>query len=267
MKKNYTIKLLAFALLLGSTACSVNEEEVVEKAAISQDKLQQIYAMGFGTTDVKVVEGGYLVEGDIFLTDEQLNSQHDHKFLRVGETEQYRTTNLVNAGTGRTIKVAISSTLPAAYTAALDEAIRRYNAENLLLKFQRVSSGYNILLTKAPTTAGYLASAGFPSGGNPYNRVLVNSSYLGSNPGTNYLATILAHEIGHCIGFRHTDYMDRSYSCGGAYTNEGASNVGAVHIPGTPTTADATSWMLACVATGQNRPFNSNDRTALKYLY
>ncbi|GGK59354.1 M57 family metalloprotease [Rufibacter glacialis] len=267
MKKNYRIKMLICALLLGSTACSLNEEEVVEKAAISKEKLQQIYDMGFGTSDVKVVEGGYLVEGDILLTDEQLNSQQDAKFLRVSETEQYRTTNLVSVGTGRTIKVAISTSLPTAYVTALDEAIRRYNAENLLIKFQRVSSSYNILLTKSPSDAPYLASAGFPSGGNPYNQVLVNSTYLGSSPGTNYLATILAHEIGHCIGFRHTDYMDRSYSCGGAYTNEGASTVGAIHIPGTPTTADATSWMLACVGTGQNRPFNSNDRTALNYLY
>ncbi|WP_210466407.1 MULTISPECIES: M57 family metalloprotease [Rufibacter] len=267
MKKNYMIKFLAFALVLGGTSCSVSEEEVVEKAAISKEKLQQIYEMGFGTTDVKVVDGGYLVEGDIFLTDEQLNSQHDQKFLRVGETEQYRTNNLVSVGTGRTIRVAISTSLPTSYVTALDEAIRRFNAENLLIKFQRVSSSYNILLSKSPTNATYLASAGFPSGGNPYNQVLVNSTYLGTNPGTNYLATILAHEIGHTIGFRHTDYMDRSYSCGGAYTNEGASTVGAVHIPGTPTTADATSWMLACVATGQNRPFNSNDRTALNYLY
>ncbi|WP_066833754.1 M57 family metalloprotease [Rufibacter ruber] len=267
MRKFYTIQLFAAALLLGSTACSTTEEEVVEKAAVSKDTLAKIYEMGFGTTDVQVVEGGYLVEGDILLTDEQLNTTHDAKFLRVGETEQYRTTNLVNVGSGRTINVAVSTTLPTAYATAVDEAIRRYNAENLLIKFRRVSSGYNILLTKSPTNASYLASAGFPSGGNPYNKVLVNSTYLGSNPGTNYLATILAHEIGHCIGFRHTDYMDRSYSCGGAYTNEGASTVGAVHIPGTPTTADATSWMLACVATGQNRPFNSNDRTALNYLY
>ncbi|WP_207432712.1 M57 family metalloprotease [Sabulibacter ruber] len=267
MKNFYKIKLLLLALLVGSSACSVNEEEVVEKAAISKEKLQQIYNMGFGTNNVQVVEGGYLVEGDIFLTDEQLNAQHDQKFLRVGETEQYRTNNLVNVGSGRTIRVAVSTSLPTSYVTALDEAIRRYNAEGLLIKFQRVSSSYNILLTKSPTNATYLASAGFPSGGNPYNQVLVNSTYLGSNPGTNYLATILAHEIGHCIGFRHTDYMDRSYSCGGAYTNEGASTVGAVHIPGTPTTADATSWMLACVATGQNRPFNSNDKIALKYLY
>jgi hypothetical protein len=81
------------------------------------------------------------------------------------------------------------------------------------------------------------------------------------------VATILAHEIGHCIGFRHTDYMDRSYSCGGSATNEGASSVGAILIPGTPSGPDANSFMLACIASGANRPFNNNDKTALDYLY
>ena len=78
---------------------------------------------------------------------------------------------------------------------------------------------------------------------------------------------IAVTKMGHCIGMRHTDYMDRSYSCGGAYANEGASSVGAVLIPGTPATADPNSWMLACIGNGINRPFNANDVTALNYLY
>jgi hypothetical protein len=65
---------------------------------------------------------------------------------------------------------------------------------------------------------------------------------------------------------RHTDYYDRSYSCGGSAVNEGASNVGAILIPGTPSTANAGSWMLAC-SNGGNRTFNSNDIVGLNYLY
>jgi hypothetical protein len=77
----------------------------------------------------------------------------------------------------------------------------------------------------------------------------------------------MAHEVGHCIGFRHTDYADRSYSCGGAYANEGASSVGAIYIPGTAVGPDPNSFMLACIGRNENRPFNANDRTALNYLY
>ena len=74
--------------------------------------------------------------------------------------------------------------------------------------------------------------------------------------------------MGHCIGFRHTDYFDRSISCGGAPSNEGSAGVGANHIPGTPTGATLAdlSWMLACTD-GGNRPFNNDDQTALDYLY
>jgi hypothetical protein len=265
--KNLSL-VVAFSIFsLG--ACQEEQDGLVKKEDISQETLDKIYKLGFGTTDVKKIPEGYLVEGDIVLTDSELNAKHDAQFLRIGETEQYRTTNLVSVSstTVRTIRVGITTTLPSSYVAALDEAINRYNAQNLRIRFTRVSSSPNITISKAPTGATYLASAGFPSGGNPYNSVVVNSAAIGTSPATSYLATILAHEIGHCIGFRHTDYMDRSYSCGGAYTNEGASSVGAIHIPGTPTTADATSWMLACIGTGQSRPFNTNDRTALNYLY
>jgi hypothetical protein len=255
------------ATVLSLASCQKESEQVVSKAEVTEDVLTQVRQMGLTTDGIKAVEGGYLVEGDIFLSPADLAEKATAQLLRVGDEEQYRTTNLVSVGSGRTIKVAISTSLPTAYVAALDEAIRRYNAENLLIKFQRVSTGYNTLITKSPTNASYLASAGFPTGGNPYSQVLVNSTYMGSNPGTNYAATILAHELGHTIGFRHTDYAGRQYSCGGAPVNEGASTVGAILIPGTPSGNDPNSWMLACIGTGANRYFNANDRTALNYLY
>ncbi|WP_375415881.1 M57 family metalloprotease [uncultured Hymenobacter sp.] len=257
---------LCGAASLSLAGCQ-KQEEAAAKPELSAETISQIKALGFGTADAKAVEGGVLVEGDILLTPEVLASKADYNMLRVGDDEQYRTTNVVSVGSGRTINVAISTSLPSTYVAAVDEAIRRFNAEGLLLRYRRVSSGYNTLLTAAPSGSTYLASAGFPSGGNPFSSVKVNVGAIGSNPNTNYLATILAHELGHTIGFRHTDYADRSYSCGGAYTNEGASDVGAILIPGTPSGPDPNSWMLACIGTGANRYFNTNDRTALRYIY
>ena len=261
--KNITT-LGVLLLVLGLGSCQ-EEPEVAQQTDISTETLEKIYQMGFGTKDVQRVDNGYLVEGDIFLSESTLNDKQDPKFLRVGETEQYRTTNLVSAAKYPTITVSISSQLPSSYVDALDEAIARYNAQNLTIKFQRVSSDADISLIKG--SGSYLASAGFPtSTGDPFNQVKVNARAIGNQPqGT--VASILAHEIGHCIGFRHTDYMDRSYSCGGSTANEGASTVGAVHVPGTPTTADPNSWMLACIGSGVNRPFNANDKTALSYLY
>jgi Dual-action HEIGH metallo-peptidase len=264
--KFYKFTLVAALLAAGSLGSCQQEEGVVKKEDLSRETLTQIARMGFGTSDVKRVENGYLVEGDILLTDEQLNAHQDTRLLRIGQAEQYRTTNLVT-GLPRVIKVSIARSLPASYTTALDVAIARYNTQGLQLTFRRVNSGADIDITKASALANYLAAAGFPIDGNPYKSIQVNVNLLGNNPGTNVLATILAHEIGHCIGFRHTDYMDRSYSCGGVLTNEGAGTAGAIEIPGTPTVADADSWMLACINPDQNRPFNANDIIALDYLY
>lgn len=265
---------VAFSALVISS-CKKDAKQMdaqVETNAVSQETLAKIKALGFGTADVRKVEDGYLVEGDIVLTEEHLNNTPEGGILRVGTSEQYRTTNLVKK-LPRTITVLVTG-LGAAYVQGTDLAISRYNALNLQLKFKRITSGtadIKIVGFNQGPSGGYitLGSSGFPTrSGNPYKQVKMNTNQYayGSNPDVNYVGSVIQHEIGHCIGFRHTDYMDRSYSCGGAVSNEGASNVGAVHIPGTPTGPDANSWMLAC-SNGGNRTFNSNDAAALQYLY
>jgi hypothetical protein len=267
--KNY-LRLPVVAMLILAATVSCKKAVVPEPAeTVSQDVINSIKALGLSTNDIIADEGGYIVEGDIFIPSNELNRSLDGAFLRVGESEQYRTTNLVTR-LPRTITVALSNKINASvYGPVLDEVVRRYNAQNLQITLSRVSSGANITFDRA--NGSYLASAGFPtSSGNPYNLVKVNTSAIGSGTSTtfiNYAATIFAHELGHCIGFRHTDYANRAYSCGGAASNEGASTVGAILIPGTPSGPDPNSWMLACIGSGVNRPFNANDRTALSYLY
>ena len=267
-KTNMRKTLLRRTIVLSSIciiffSCKKNAQETQAPETISQSSLDKIYRLGFSKNNVTRDEGDYVVEGDIRISEAELNNIPESQFLRVGAEEQYRTYNLVT-GLPKTITVSISSRLPSSYVSALDEALARYNALRLLLNFQRVNSGANIALVRG--NGNFLASAGFPSGGQPYGQVKVNSNAIGNQPlGT--VASIIAHEIGHCIGFRHTDYMNRQFSCGGQFANEGASTVGAVHIPGTPTGPDPNSWMLSCIGSGQNRPFNSNDRTALNYLY
>jgi hypothetical protein len=236
--------------------------------AISQDVIGQVKALGFGTTDLRAVEGGYVVEGDVLLTPELLASAPGYSTLRVGSEEQYRTTNLVT-GLPRVLTVSLSSQFSSAYVSAIDEAIRRYNAAGLQLSFRRITSGTADLPVKYSSNlgSGVLGqSGGFPSGGNPAPGFTLVPNVINSS-NVNYIATIMAHEMGHCIGFRHTDYYNRAYSCGGSTSNEGASGVGAILVPGTPSAADPNSWMLACVGNGVNRPFNTNDVTALNYLY
>src|SRR4030095_11368636 len=184
--------------------------------------------------------------------------------LRIANNEQYRTTLLVT-GLPRNITISSSGNISANLSSAIDAAIGRYNAENLQITMSRVASGGDIVI-RLINGGNYIASSGFPTNtGSPYGTVKYNRQYQNYSAG--FMTTVIAHEVGHCIGFRHTDYMDRSYSCGGGYSNEGASSIGAINIPGTPTTAEPNSWMLACISANQNRPFDSYDKTALAYLY
>jgi len=258
------LKPLALLLMAGIaiTSCKKDVKEAVQEE-ISQETLAKIANHGFGTSNVQKDEDGYLVEGDIILTEEFLNSAPGGNLLRIGNTEQYRTTNLVT-GLPRVIKIGTSGTVNERVSDGIDAAIARYNAENLQITMQRVTSGANIVI-KIINGGNYIASAGFPSGGNPYSQVKFNRQY--QNYSLNFVTTVIAHEVGHCIGFRHTDFMDRSFSCGGSPVNEGASNVGAIHIPNTETGPDSGSWMLSCLSASTNRPFNSDDKVALGYLY
>ncbi|MFZ6013620.1 MAG: M57 family metalloprotease [Bacteroidota bacterium] len=257
-------KLLSMVAIgaIGTILSCQTDDGLTSNNEVSADALAKIAKLGFSTEGARIVDGAYLVEGDIMLHDHDLNSTTHHTALRIAEVEQYRTFNLVS-GLPRTITVSSSGQVNSAVSSAINSAIGRYNAENLGLTFVRVSSGGDINI-RMVNGGGYIASAGFPSGGDPYPTVKFNRQY--QNYSSGFLTTVIAHEMGHCIGFRHTDYMDRSYSCGSG-GNEGSGTVGAVHIPGTPTGPDSGSWMLACLSSTTNRPFNNNDKTALNYLY
>lgn len=273
MRKTFITLAVLTAGIVCVVSCKKQSTAAVDQT-VSVETLAKIKALGFSDQNVRIADEGegYLVEGDIVLTDDLLNSVNDQKLLRIANTEQYRTTNLVT-GLPRTITIKVTN-LGTAFIQGADLAISRYNALNLRIKFQRITSGSASITIKGfnqGPSGGYitLGSSGFPTNtGNPYGTIKMNTNAqaYGTNPDVNYVGSVIQHEIGHCIGMRHTDYMNRSYSCGGSAVNEGASTVGAILIPGTPSGPDANSWMLAC-SNGGNRTFNSNDVVALNYLY
>jgi len=267
MKKILRLTVLIVSISLLAVSCKkVASEQMVEQEIPSEIRAMVI-AAGFNDAGMTSTPDGYLIESDILLSKEQLAEMGNNNGpeLVIANDEHYRTTNLVS-GT-RTITVSLNTT-QANFVSATTEAIRRYNALPLRIKFQKVTgTSANINIKTFYQVSNTLGSAGFPSGGNPYNTVNMNTYWYTSGISVNALATTIAHEMGHCIGFRHTDYMNRSYSCGGSASNEGTAGVGAVYIPGTPTGGSAGSWMLACSSTTTNRPFTSADNTALNYVY
>ncbi|RPD45149.1 M57 family metalloprotease [Paracnuella aquatica] len=264
MRKTSHLLAAAGMVTLIAFGCAKDVKEPAADNEIPEAVMAKIGSLGFSKTEVQRTEGGYLVEGDIVLTDEYLNQNPTSPNLIIAQEEQYRTFNTVSSTKYPTITVSVSGTVSSAFSKAVDNAIARYNAERLTIKFQRVASGGNIVI-RMVNTGQYIASAGFPSNtGAPYSEIKYANKYSAYSDG--FMTTVIAHEMGHCIGFRHTDYMNRAYSCGSG-GNEGASTVGAVHIAGTPTGPDAASWMLACLSSTTNRPFNSNDKKALSVVY
>lgn len=279
MKTNRILTLAVLCLFAGSIYSCSKDKNVAETPTPNQEELSastlsKIKAQGFSTENARKIEGGYLVEGDILLTDENLNEKSTSPNLLIAKAEQYRTTNLVTS-LPQVITISVSN-LPQVYHDATNIMISRYNALGLSLTFQLATTGttgkIKIVGFNEGPSGGFitLGSAGFPtSTGKPFNQIRMNTNpaAYGTNPNLNYLASVIQHEVGHCIGLRHTDYMNRAYSCGSAGAgNEGQAGVGAIHIPGTPTGPDAGSFMLAC-SNGGNRTFNANDIIALNYLY
>jgi hypothetical protein len=267
-------------------SCKKPDKNNVSQEIIQDSIVQGLKTQGFSINNIQKVTGGYIVEGDIFLSNEQvLQKNINNPAIRIANTEQYRTFNLLT-GLPRIITITAAKNLPAAYIASIDAAIARYNSINpaLCLTFQRVENGGAITITDANllpvsspnyisnTNTQTYAISGFPSAGNPWNTIGVNVANVGISPNANFLTTLFAHEIGHCIGMRHTDVLDRNFSCGlygGGTESEINSGIGAVNIPGTPVAANAdpTSWMLSCMSATTNRAFNNNDILSLRFLY
>src|SRR6187399_2392101 len=190
------LKPLAVLLIAGFaiTSCKKEAKETAQDQ-ISEETLAKIYDHGFGTSDVQKVDEGYLVEGDIILTEDYLNTTPGGTFLRIANNEQYRTTLLVTA-LPRNITISSSGTISAGLSSAIDAAIDRYNAENLRITMTRVASGGNINI-QLINGGNYIASSGFPgNNGNPYGTVKYNKMY--QNYGLGFLTTVIAHEVGHC---------------------------------------------------------------------
>src|ERR1051326_3052808 len=154
-------KILAMLFLVGIVTLTACKKDVkTSPDEIPQSVKDQIAAIGFGTSNIEKVDEGYLVEGDIILTPEFLSNNPRRQILRIGEEEQYHTTNLVTS-LPRVITVSLDRRIPSAYGPVLDEMIRRYNAENLSVSFQKATSGADIVFKVAH--GSYLASSGFPS--------------------------------------------------------------------------------------------------------
>lgn len=284
MKKMKSILVLLFTAL---TLFSCNKDDETTEPVqgsqgnlkVTQNVLNKVKSLSLTNSDVQVfkntkldgtTEDAFLIDGDIVMTEDQLN-----KMDLEGDviTEQWRVLNSVSAA-NKTIQIvglsgsgAGASALTANMRAGLEAAVKRYNDLRLsikfLLSFSSNTSNANIIVRRQ-VNAISAGLSGTPYGGKPYSFITLSSELDNYSVGAS--AQVAAHELGHCIGLRHTDWYSRQ-SCGEMKQEE--TSAGAVQIPGTPYYAfDATSYMNACAdLTKATGVFNANDVRALNALY
>ncbi|MGB8190352.1 MAG: hypothetical protein WCF67_00475, partial [Chitinophagaceae bacterium] len=95
--RNRLAMLSLAALSLLAVSCKKDAKAPAQSDEVSNDVLAKIYQLGYGTSNVQKHPEGYLVEGDIVITEESLNQQPETQFLRIAGEEQYRTYNLVGS--------------------------------------------------------------------------------------------------------------------------------------------------------------------------
>ncbi len=237
----------------------------VDAEAENQEIISNLIEAGYQADDIMVVDGMVYAGRDAHVT---LEASREMLQVQPGAEgmEQYRTNNLV--GTSVT-KICVNPTSTfnsySRLSQGLDLAIANYNGLGLRIFFARgPTTGCTANIT-AQTMSGTGGSAGFPSGGLPYGTINIGTGLQNYSVDVN--EHVITHELGHAIGFRHSDYYNRAISCGSG-GNEGDAGVGAIHIPGTPTTATVGgSIMNACFRSTETGEFTSSDIIALQYLY
>jgi hypothetical protein len=259
----------AFLALLVS-ACS-DEEPAAPVGPSTQDPLlPRIAAAGFQTEGIRDLGDSFVVEGDIVLRKSEVAGWSISPAQAApggipGPRFQWHTTNLVGQTPVYGLKVDLSglgSFLD--WQAQARQALADWNAINGSAVYLvegspadiTISAGYN-------SDCGVAALASWPANGQPGPTITVNTNYCGSPNNSSTRRRNMVHEIGHTLGFRHSNWQ--GYSCG-QYVVESASPIGAVQVPGTPAT-DAASVMNGCTAGASWTGFSANDQLAVRTLY
>lgn len=204
------------------------------------------------------------LSGDIFLSkDDIINMPILPKEESAENEKLFRTRNLVRVPRNgqRTLRIRAVG-LNSRLQTGLNRAIQNYNQLNLRFRMQLVNNRADITVRTFNGPAG--GSAGFPSRGNPFGTVNIGSGSTNLSLGT--IEHLMTHELGHCVGLRHSDFRIR-FGCPNP-GNEGDAGIGAIFIPGTSSTGrNLNSVMRACFTGNENGNFKQEDRVGLRRIY
>lgn len=181
------------------------------------------------------VKKQFTIDGDVIMSLKDASAHYAKAATTSdpgGRTTQRRYDFIMNATAAAAVTIyADAGVVPAAWQTAIDQAINNWNSTDCLVKISRAGSaaGASIVFSSYtdPNTST-IAFASFPdANGNPGPTVSINLYYSTLSASQKQFA--ITHELGHCLGFMHTNQFN------------------GVLIPETPNAQDPNSVMNAVV--------------------
>ena len=220
--------------------------------ALDPEIVKRISELGFRADMISKMDGEYIVEGDIVVP---------ASYLEGGQTRQARSSELIGCERVGFITIRVDNSIPNSgndnWRDELLQAIDDWNEVQSALRLELVEDDNADITVRADggvLANNVIADALFPSDGRPGNRIRINLDFNGNtNVSTGSKRYNMVHEIGHCIGFRHTNWSSRN------------ENV-ATQISGTPST-DPNSVMNGGTALNTWAGFSTGDLNGTRILY
>lgn len=250
MKKFICILMLA---LLALSCSKHDEDEQLLNNKSPNSVLQQILDLGFSPESIVEYPNYYVVEGDI-----RFNKIAPDANATISRHQAY--TKGVVVEKGKHISIWFENNFASIGTQmylALGDVINAYNAVefDLRLTQSQSRSTADIIISNSKLFYGALGMGSWPENGSPGKTISIDEVQVMSYGITSrsQLTYLIAHELGHNIGLRHTDWLTNGES-------------GATTIDGTPE-SDNSSIMLAINNKNSWKGFSYYDKVALQKLY
>jgi len=246
------------------TACSQNiSDSQPDKPLDSHiEQMKSFLAEnGFPENLIKSYDSYFLIDEDILITKSEVK-----EFLSGKKKQAHGGSGwgLVDIANSSNITVKAHSSVPTSWKNAIEDAIDNWNSiYNTELSFSFETSGatditvYSDIYLSGGLPYYVIAAGTPPSSGEPGNSIYINLDYtpLGGGSVTSSSKIYnMVHELGHNIGFRHTNWASNP--------NEPS----ATTIPRTPT-SDSNSIMNSGTADNNWNGFSSYDKIGTKILY